>query len=156
LKIRIATAGDIPAIQALEKQADTAAHWSDDIYHSFFAAGASRTVLVADDNDFISAFIVARVVGDDWEIENLVVARHLRRRGIGSALIHTLVQQALAAGARQILLEVRHSNAPARDFYVRSGFVEGGRRKRYYRDPDEDAVCYSKELNRATRKSRQL
>jgi ribosomal-protein-alanine N-acetyltransferase len=38
------------------------------------------------------------------------------------------------------MLEVRASNHPAIGLYRRLGFAETGRRKRYYRDPMEDAV----------------
>jgi [ribosomal protein S18]-alanine N-acetyltransferase len=154
LNVRLATPADIPAIRVLEKQANTAAHWSDEIYHSLFAAGGvKRIMLVADQNGCVSAFIVTRVVGDDWEIENVIVATHLRRRGIASALIHDLVQRACADSARQILLEVRQSNASARDFYIKAGFVESGRRRRYYQDPEDDAVCYRLDVSLRTSKS---
>jgi len=43
-------------------------------------------------------------------------------------------------GARQIYLEVRESNAPARRLYAAHGFREVGRRKEYYRRPVEDAI----------------
>jgi ribosomal protein S18 acetylase RimI-like enzyme len=39
-----------------------------------------------------------------------------------------------------MFLEVRASNAAARALYASAGFVAVGRRARYYRDPDEDAV----------------
>jgi len=154
LNIRVATPTDIPTILALEKQANTAAHWSDEIYRSVFAAGSiSRIMLVAEHDGSIYAFIVARTVGGEWDIENLVVATHLRRQGIASALIHDLIRQARTAGAHTILLEVRESNASARDFYNKAGFVERGRRRSYYQEPEEDAICYSLELSPTTSKS---
>jgi ribosomal-protein-alanine N-acetyltransferase len=99
-------------------------------------------VVVADDNGSVSAFIVARVVGEEWEIENVVVATPLRRCGIASTLMCNLVERARAQGAQQIMLEVRESNISARTLYAKCGFVECGRRERYYQDPKEDAVCY--------------
>ena len=148
LNVRLATASDIPAMQSLEEQAETAAHWSDDIYRSLFVQGSvQRIVLIADHNGSTPAFLVARVVGDEWEIENIVVAERLRRRGIASALIQDLLRRALAERANQIVLEVRQSNASARQFYAKIGFVECGRRARYYQDPEEDALCYGLKLN---------
>jgi hypothetical protein len=80
LNVRPATPSDIPAIMTLEGQADTAAHWSDEIYNSIFVPGAvQRIILVVDDRSRISAFVVARTVGDEWEIENIVVEANLRR-----------------------------------------------------------------------------
>jgi len=148
LTVRLATPGDIPAIQTLEKEADTAAHWSDDIYRSIFAAAAiERVLLVADHNGSISGFIVARVVSHEWEIENVVVATTRRRRGVASALMQNLVERARAKFAHQIMLEVRESNISARSLYAKHGFVECGGRERYYQDPAEDAVCYRLELS---------
>jgi ribosomal-protein-alanine N-acetyltransferase len=43
-------------------------------------------------------------------------------------------------GARRMELEVRISNRAAIALYERAGFVQDGRRRGYYRDPEEDAV----------------
>ena len=50
-------------------------------------------------------------------------------------------------GEERLLLEVRASNLPARTLYESIGFVCDGIRKRYYRDPAEDAVLMSLTLN---------
>ena len=154
MNVRLATPADLPAIQALEKQADTAAHWGKEIYASLFAGGGvKRIVLVADHDGSVSGFIVARVIADEWEIENVVVAVNLRRRGIASALIRNLVDHARAQHVNQILLEARQSNGSARALYANAGFVECGRRKSYYQDPEEDAICYRLELSHNSSKS---
>jgi ribosomal-protein-alanine N-acetyltransferase len=41
-----------------------------------------------------------------------------------------------------VLLEVRESNTAACEFYLKLGFVQDGRRKAYYRNPNEDAINY--------------
>jgi ribosomal-protein-alanine N-acetyltransferase len=110
--------------------------------------GVARTVLVFDIEGSVRGFIVARVLGDDCDIENIVVEKPLRRKGIASALLRELIQHARAQRARHILLEVRQSNAPAQKFYDNLGFVECGRRPSYYQDPEEDAICYRLELDR--------
>ncbi len=142
-KVRLGTPSDVPAIKDLEKQADTAAHWNDEIYNTLFeAGGVPRLVLLADANRSIAGFMVIRAVGDEWELENVVVALHLRRRGIASALMTELLKRAQQAHVHHILLEVRQSNASARALYAKTGFVECGRRPRYYQEPEEDAICY--------------
>ena len=45
-----------------------------------------------------------------------------------------------------LLLEVRVSNAPAIRLYEKLGFVQVGRRPRYYTNPREDALILRKEL----------
>jgi ribosomal-protein-alanine acetyltransferase len=146
LKLRTATSADIPAIVALERQSGSAAHWSDQNYHSIFTGGPRRLVLIMESNHDAVAFAVARILGAEWEIENIVVAARIRRQGIASQLICELTDRARAEGAEQILLEVRESNFAARALYEKSGFAQSGCRNRYYSDPEENAICYSKQI----------
>lgn len=44
------------------------------------------------------------------------------------------------ASAESVLLEVRASNQPALALYASMGFQRVGLRKRYYSNPEEDAV----------------
>lgn len=141
MNIRPATAADVPALMALERHAVTAAHWSEADYRRLFPPADDRLALVLEEEE-VEAFIVARGVGTEWEIENIAVAGPARRRGLGAHLLVELLDQARAAGARNIFLEVRESNRAARALYEKWAFVECGRRKCYYHQPDEDAVLY--------------
>jgi len=139
--IRPATPADLPAMPALEQQADTAAHWSERDYDALFAPDAPRRIaLLAMEIDETCGFIIARCGVDDWEIENVVVAAGQRRRGIGSALVREILQAARQAAVPAVLLEVRESNLAARQLYEKTGFTEIGRRPAYYREPPEDAL----------------
>ena len=62
-----------------------------------------------------------------------------RRRAIGAALIRSVMERALEAGAADIFLEVGVDNAAARGLYGRLGFREVGRRPAYY-TPTGDAL----------------
>ena len=141
MNIRPATAADIPAMMALERHAVTAAHWREDDYQRIFAPHAERVALILEEKEE-EGFLVARRVGPQWEIENIAVAGAARRRGLGARLLAELLDRARTAGAREVFLEVRESNRAARSLYEKWAFVESGRRKAYYRDPDEDAVFY--------------
>jgi len=165
--IRAAIAADVPAILALERDTQTSAHYSEHQYEQVIAqgliahssanlpnrddagnqGGLSRVVLVSEDDSEVRAFIVARVLGTEWEIENLVVAGDVRRRGFGIQLVNKLLDMAGNRGARKAFLEVRRSNTAARGLYEKLEFVETGRRKNYYHDPGEDAVLYTKDLS---------
>jgi ribosomal-protein-alanine N-acetyltransferase len=46
----------------------------------------------------------------------------------------------------EVILEARASNQPALRLYRALGFVETGRRPRYYADPIEDAVLLRLQL----------
>lgn len=88
----------------------------------------------------IAGYVVALDAADEGEILNLAVAPDGRRNGLGRALVEQVLEALMARGVRQVYLEVRESNAPARGLYAAQGFKEVGRRKEYYRRPVEDAV----------------
>ena len=90
--------------------------------------------------DAIAGYVVALEAADEGEILNLAVAPGGRRHGLGRALVEESIQTLRERGVRQIYLEVRDSNAPARALYAAHGFKEVGRRKAYYRRPVEDAI----------------
>lgn len=141
--IRPAIAADLPAMMALEKTAATAAHWSIERYEDLFrTAEPNRVALVLTDEKEVQAFAIARAVRDEWEIENIAVAGAARRRGLGTRLLGEFLDMARAKGAKAVFLEVRESNHAARALYEKWGFVENGRRRRYYQNPDEDAILY--------------
>ena len=79
----------------------------------------------------------------EWEVENIVVDKAVRRQGIGAALIRELAVRAKEKRAIRFHLEVRASNAPAIALYNKLGFVETTRRRGYYQNPEEDAILFS-------------
>lgn len=143
LLIRPATPADIPAMMALEKHAATAAHWSAEQYQTMFAgSGPRRVALIIEEDARIQGFLLARALNPEWEIENIAVAGTARRRGLGTRLLGEFLDLARGQGAQAVFLEVRESNRAARALYEKWAFVENGRRKRYYRTPEEDAIVY--------------
>ena len=137
--IRSAALDDVPALLAIEQEAASAAHWTRERYAGLVESGI---VLVAEEGGKISGFVCAKNVAGHWEIENMVVAKQGRRRGIGSGLLDELLRRVRNDGSAAVWLEVRESNQPARRLYEKHAFCETGRRRRYYKDPVEDAVRY--------------
>jgi ribosomal-protein-alanine acetyltransferase len=168
--LRLATAADIPAIMNLERQSAAAAHWTAQHYELLFefapspqaasyraalqhlglvvqAAGPDALAAQQPNTGLIAAppilaFLIARRIEAEWELENLVVAEAARRGGLGKRLVNELIARAAATGARAIFLEVRESNAAARSLYHSAGFELSGRRENYYANPHEDAILY--------------
>lgn len=145
--IRPATPDDVPSIRALEQQSETAAHWAAREYHALFAADAPPRLALAaiaeEESDRVIGFAIARCATDEWEIENVVVAREKRRHGVGIKLIRKVLLKAQAAAATSVLLEVRESNLAAHRLYEKLGFSQQGRRSNYYKNPEEDALLLS-------------
>jgi ribosomal-protein-alanine N-acetyltransferase len=143
MRIRHATAADIPAMMTLQDHAATAAHWSTQQYETALAGEApSRVVLIIEEESGMRGFIAGKGLGEEWEIENIAVAEPARRRGLGTRLLGEFLDLARSRGANIVFLEVRESNLGARQLYEKWAFVESGRRKLYYREPEEDAITY--------------
>ena len=150
--IRAATPADIPAIRNLDLASPFGARWSDLHYHELFARADrfKHLVLLAENSgDRTSdpiAYLVASGVGAEWELENVVVATAMLRRGIARALIEELLDRLRRDGVTRIHLEVRESNSAARSLYAALGFIEEHRRPEYYANPTEAAVILAKSL----------
>ena len=86
--IRPAAATDLPAMIALAGRAATAAQWTAADYEALFKPGVvPRHSLVLEEAGVVHAFIVAKQVGQSWEIENIVTAAEARRRGFATRLL---------------------------------------------------------------------
>jgi len=121
----------------------TAARWNKQQYTRLFSSEAPRdqVTLVVQEDDRVAGFLAARqVAGSEWEIENVAVSGPARRRGLGSHLLGSFLDLVRSRGGIEVYLEVRESNRAARALYEKWAFQEAGRRKSYYRDPDEDAL----------------
>ena len=146
--IRAATSADVSAMMVLEEHAVTAAHWSFGQYEALFReSDPSRTALVIEEESQVQGFIVARMIGMEWEIENIAIAGPARRRGLGTRLLGELLDRARMKAVRAVFLEVRESNHAARALYEKWSFLESGRRPKYYRNPEEDAILYRLDFN---------
>ncbi len=150
--VRAAIPADILVLLALDRAAPAAAHWSEAQYRRLLTEDTGHVTLVIEE-DYVQGFIIGRDLGAEWEIENIVVAEAARRRGMGERLVGELLALARSRGAQIVFLEVRESNGPARALYSKLGFIESGRRKSYYRSPEEDALLYRKIVAAATGKA---
>jgi ribosomal-protein-alanine N-acetyltransferase len=86
--------------------------------------------------DTPAGFVLARDLGGEVEVLSLGVLREWRRRGIGRALVDSVVAEAERRRAGSLVLEVATENEAARLLYAAFGFVQVGRRPRYYRRTD--------------------
>ena len=147
VRIRPAAVADIAGMIALERDTPSAAHWPEPMYgHIFSADSATRIALVVEDDAALRGFAIARLVGEEGEVENIVVDRKQRHQGLGTRLLETIIERSRSRNASRLFLEVRQSNSAARALYEKCGFVLSGRRRAYYTSPSEDAVLYTREL----------
>lgn len=83
---------------------------------------------------------------DELEVANFAVSPAHRRNRIGEKIMKRILLEAKERGCKSIILSVRESNLAAIKLYTKFGFVEVGRRKKYYRLPTEDALTMHKTL----------
>ena len=82
---------------------------------------------------------------DEGHISTIASHVDWRGRGVGELLLVSLLREAQRRSAAFATLEVRVSNRVAQNLYAKYDFVEVGRRKRYYRDNNEDALIMTVE-----------
>jgi ribosomal-protein-alanine N-acetyltransferase len=88
----------------------------------------------------IGGYLFAVSLYEEFHVNKIATDPRLRNRGFGRLLLEDAIARARSIGANSITLEVRVSNAPAREFYRSHGFREAFRRKLYYQD-GEDAFA---------------
>jgi ribosomal-protein-alanine N-acetyltransferase len=84
-------------------------------------------------------YICPMLVLDEGHILDVAVDPDFRGHGVGRLLVERVLADCRDNGASFVSLEVRPSNLSAIALYEAIGFVECGRRKRYYQD-GEDAL----------------
>ena len=77
---------------------------------------------------------------EDAHVTTLAVDPAWQRSKLGQRLMVVLVREAVRRGARNLTLEVRVSNEPAKALYRRFGLAPAGIRKGYYLESGEDAI----------------
>ncbi len=132
MRIRRGGPLDLPGIYRVEK-GSFSDPWP---LLAFFPYLTDRDALafVAEDGGIVG-FLLAFWEGEEVHIHDLAVAPEHRRKGVGSALLGRLLEE--AKGARRVRLEVRASNWPARSFYQKYGFREIQVLPNYYADGED-------------------
>jgi ribosomal-protein-alanine N-acetyltransferase len=134
--IRPATADDAAEVADLELRLFGADAWSPASVREELT-GPRRRALVARTSrppGRLLGYVVTAAAGDTVDLQRIGVDPASQRRGIARDLLRRV------STGRRMLLEVSAENAAARAFYTAAGFVEVGRRRRYYRDGSDAVV----------------
>jgi len=111
--------------------------WSADDFRDLKNSGCE---IVASKN----GFIIWRNVLDEAEIITIGVHPSARGTGIAIAMLGIMENEIKKAGATKIFLEVSAENTPAINLYKKCGFIQNGRRPKYY--DGVDAILMVKEI----------
>ena len=165
VRVRRVEMQDIPCIAAIER-ACFSEPWSETaIGETLSNPYAYLVCAVITDGESeaerICAYGGLYFLGGDADITNIATLPAYRRQGLARAVLSALVDgarlhfaqeiqcgEAVCAGEMAIHLEVRASNEAAMALYQAFGFVRDGVRRRYYKNPTEDAVLMSRVLKK--------
>jgi N6-L-threonylcarbamoyladenine synthase len=81
-------------------------------------------------------FLMFRKAANETEVFAIAVLPNKRRRSVGRKLMQELVRITGEAGGGSIFIEYADANSAAHELYAGLGFVQTGRRVKYYRNPD--------------------
>ena len=101
------------------------------------------TYVVAKENNEIVGFAGMMVFMDEATLNNIVVKKSCRGRGIGGELLEALIEVCADLNMKSFTLEVNVSNIPAIKLYEKFGFQNLGIRKKYYNN-SQDAIIMTK------------
>lgn len=146
--LRIADSADLEALLGLEAVTFPEDPWSPFMLAEELSSPASRYWVAVGEDGTPLGYGGVKVGGDQADVMTIGVHPDARGRGVGAALLDALLGWAADAGAREVFLDVRPSNGSAIALYESRGFVEIGRRPRYFRNPVEEAVEMRASLTR--------
>ncbi|NLX94523.1 MAG: ribosomal protein S18-alanine N-acetyltransferase [Clostridiales bacterium] len=135
----------ITALTELEKRCFTTP-WSKISLQEELINPLSHFLVAVAHGHVIGYIGTQEVVGESY-ISNIAVLPEHRRKGVAQTLLDRAIQGAIERGCVFITLEVRVSNTAAISLYEKNGFLQAGRRKSFYRHPDEDALIMTKHFN---------
>lgn len=132
---------------ALERASFPDDAWSHDAMRAELSSPHGCYLVVVDGDRVVGyAGLRALVGAKDADVQTIAVAADARGSGIGRMLLHAVLSEASARRVREVFLEVRADNPVAANLYASEGFVEIGRRPRYYQPGDVDAVIMRLDL----------
>lgn len=144
--LRPLSVADLDVVLELEAELFGRGRWTRGMFLSEIS-GPSRHYRVAEADGRILGY-AGVLLGDSAHVMTIGVHPGVRRRGIGRLLLTDLIDAARAAGASEILLEVRADAEAPQAMYRAFGFTPVGVRKNYYQAEGLDALVMHKQLTR--------
>ena len=139
LTVRRMNVEDVPAAHEIDKLSFTLP-WPERSFRFEVTDNPASRCWAAELNGRLVGMLILWKIVDEAHIATLATHPDFRRRRIAEQLLVAALENAYAEGARSALLEVRAGNEAAQTLYRKFGFEEVGRRERYYKDNNEDAV----------------
>ncbi|MCA0376431.1 MAG: ribosomal protein S18-alanine N-acetyltransferase [Gemmatimonadetes bacterium] len=129
---------DVDGVAAIEGEAFSDP-WPARAFRDLLRHPSARLRVALEGGTLLGYCVVMRAL-DEGEVANIATAPTARRRGVAALLLDDAMSALARDGVTSLFLEVRESNTAARALYASRGFRAVGRRRGYYRLPDEDAL----------------
>lgn len=139
ISFRLASLEDIDKLVEIESRSFTAP-WPEEAFYNDIAHNRFASYVFITSNGIEAGYCGVWIILDEAHITNIAVLPEYRGKKLGEQLLFKVMNLAKEAGANKMTLEVRVSNAIAKSLYKKLGFQEGGIRKKYYTDNQEDAL----------------
>lgn len=114
--------------------------WSREAFYNEITKNQFAAYIVIEEHGQVIGYSGTWVVTDEAHVTNVAILPQYRGRKLGEAMMKKLMEIASELGAKTMTLEVRVTNEVARKLYRKLGFQDGGIRKNYYTDNQEDAL----------------
>lgn len=135
------TEADVNVVHAIEVACFPTPWTLDSFYYEMRENNFAHYIIAENDLGNIIGFCGMWVVIDSAQITNVAVSESARGLGIGEGLMREAIHIAKQQNNIDVMsLEVRVSNIVAQNLYRKLGFKDGGIRKGYYTDNQEDAL----------------
>lgn len=138
LLIRPMEIRDVQSLACLES-AIFSMPWSETAFAQTLEHPYNR-FLVALAEEKLVGCVGATFLGEEADIDKVMVAEEFRGQGIAGKLLEQMLMLGESEGITAFTLEVRKSNEPAIRLYEKFGFVTEGIRHDFYQKPTEDAL----------------
>ncbi len=132
----------ISAVYEIEKECFSVP-WSEKSLREELSNSQAFFLVCLIENEVAGYIGIIDICGE-CNITNVAVSKKHRKQGVASALIKKAVEDAINRNSDFITLEVRKSNTPALNLYIKHGFFTVGERKNFYSHPTEDAILMTK------------
>jgi ribosomal-protein-alanine N-acetyltransferase len=132
------TEDDLDEVLAIE-QYSFPLPWNRDHFLDELKTDCAFPLVAFTPGEKLAGYICPRLLLDEGHILDVAVHRSFRGRGVGRLLVERVLMECRDGGAEFVSLEVRPSNEIAIALYRQLGFVETGRRRKYYEN-GEDAL----------------
>lgn len=131
---------DIDGVVEIEEESYGEHHWSKESFYNELSNELAFYYCAFDEAGTLIGYAGAWQIIEEVHITNISVKPAFRRRKVGEALLHRLIETCYENMVKYITLEVRVSNKKAINLYEKYGFKSLGTRKEYYQDNNEDAL----------------